>query len=78
MPPPAPLGPHGGRHPLHDRVRARDEVGPRRVHDEPLAERGQTGDEMQCVEAEPGGPLADDGGVDGDGAVDGHRREESR
>ncbi len=72
MSPGAPLGPHGGRHPLHERTRARDEVGPRRIDDEPLAERGQPRDEVEGVEAEPGWPLPDDGGVDRDGAVDGH------
>jgi hypothetical protein len=36
-----------------------------------LAERGQARDEVERVEAQAGRPLADDGGVDRDRAVDG-------
>jgi hypothetical protein len=72
MTPGAPLGPDSGGHFLHADPRACDELGPRGIHHEPLAERGQTRNDVEGVEAEPGRLLTDDRGVDGDGPLDGH------
>jgi hypothetical protein len=57
---------------MHDCPGVRDEVRPRGIDDEALAERGQPRDEVEGVVTESGRTLTHDGGIDRDRALDGH------
>ena len=60
------LGLHTRRDPADARVRRIEEIGPRGVDGELLAERVELRDDVEGVLAETGRMIADDGRVDGD------------